>query len=92
MVLVDVSGYRSLEYCMRLLLVSRVMLDFVNLCIRALVKFGDRCEYLDKLNCTHSMKPRYFKMGDVLYPMRIMRRYLPDTSRYVSEEYRIIKF
>jgi len=25
------------------------------------------------------MKPRYFKMDDVPYPLRILHRYLPDT-------------
>ena len=39
-----------------------------------------------------TMKPRYFKMDDVLYPLRILHRYLHDTSRYVSREYPKIKF
>ena len=39
-----------------------------------------------------SVKPRYFKMDDVPYPLRILDRYLPDTSRYVSGEYSKIKF
>jgi len=38
------------------------------------------------------MKPRYFKMDGVSYPLRILHRYLSDISRYVSEEYQIIKF
>jgi len=38
------------------------------------------------------MKPRYFKMDDVPYPLRILHRYLSDTSRYVSGEYLKIKF
>jgi len=29
-----------------------------------------------------AMKPRYFKMDDVSYPLRLLHRYLPDTSRY----------
>jgi len=39
-----------------------------------------------------AVKPRYFKMDDVLYPLRILHRYLPDTSRYVSREYPKTKF
>jgi hypothetical protein len=38
------------------------------------------------------MKPRYFKMDDVLYLLRFLHRYLSDTSRYVSAEYMKINF
>jgi len=38
------------------------------------------------------LKPRYFKMDDVSYPLRILHRYLPNISRYISGEYPKIKF
>jgi len=38
-----------------------------------------------------SVKPQYFKMDDVSYPLRILHWYLPDTSWYVSWEYPKIK-
>jgi len=37
------------------------------------------------------MKP-ILKMDDVLYPLRILHRYLSDTFRYVLGEYPKIKF
>jgi len=33
------------------------------------------------------LKPKYFKIDEVPYPLRIMHRYLSDTFRYVSGEY-----
>jgi len=39
-----------------------------------------------------TLKPRYFKMDDVRYPLCILHWYLLDTSRYVSVEYPKIKF